>query len=112
MNHPEAWCSPTIKIGCVVYSKSDAIAIMKQSTSADMTYQIAAQLIAAKLNVSCAFNDASCVSAAITNADNWLCNHPVGSKVKAGSSAWQTISSTFDTLTKYNEGKLCAKARK
>lgn len=102
----------TIKIGCVVYTKDQAIAIMKQSTSTDMTYQMAAHLIAAKLNVDCAFNDRSCVQSAITAADNWLCNHPVGSKVKASSSDWQSISSTFDTLVKYNEGKLCAKARK
>jgi len=112
MNHPEAWCTQTIKLGCVTYTNAQAIAFMQQSTSTDMTYALAAQLIAAKLNVDCAFNDRSCVQTAINAADNWLCSNPVGSKVKASSSNWQGISSTYDTLTKYDEGKLCAKARK
>ena len=112
MNHPEAWCTQTIKLGCVIYTKAQVIAFMQQSTSGDMTYQMAAQLAAAKLNVDCGFNDRSCVASAITNADNWLCQHPVGSNVKASSSAWQQITPDYNTLVKYNEGKLCAKARK
>jgi hypothetical protein len=98
----------TIKVGCQTYTKSQAIAIMKQSTSKDMTYALAAQLIAAKLNANCAGANSSCVSSAISNADNFLCVHAVGSKVAASSSAWQGISSTYDTLENYNQGKLCA----
>jgi hypothetical protein len=108
MNHPEAWCMQTIKVCCQTYTKSQAIASMKQSTSKDMTYALAAQLIAAKLNANCAGANSSCVSSAISNADNFLCVHAVGSKVAASSSAWQGISSTYDTLENYNQGKLCA----
>ena len=110
-NHPEAWCMQTIKIGCVVYTKGQAIAIMQQPTSKDMTYALAAQLIAAKLNVGCAGSNATCVSSAITDADNFLCAHPVGSGVTATSSAWKGITSAYNTLVNYNEGKLCAKSR-
>jgi len=102
----------TIKIGCVVYTKADAIAIMKQSTSTDMTYPMAAQLIAAKLNANCTGANSSCVTSAINSADTWLCQHPVGSNVTATSSAWKQITSVYNTLTQYNEGKLCAPARK
>lgn len=102
----------TIRIGCVEYSKAQAIAIMKQSTSTDMTYAMAAQLIAAKLNVNCTGANSSCVASAISAADNWLCAHPVGSNVKASSSDWKAITATYNTLTQYNEGKLCAPARK
>jgi hypothetical protein len=112
MNHPEAWCMQTIKLGCVTYTKAQAIAIMQQSTSKDMTYAMAAQLIAAKLNVNCAGSNSTCVAANINNADNWLCSNPIGSNVKASSPAWQQITPDYNTLVNYNEGKLCAKARK
>lgn len=101
----------TIKLGCATYTKAQAIAIMQQSTSKDMTYALAAQLIAAKLNTGCAGSNSTCVSSAITAADKFLCAHPVGSSVSANSSAWKGISSAYDTLVKYNEGQLCAKSR-
>ncbi len=85
---------------------------MQQSTSTDMTYPMAAQLIAAKLNVNCAGANSSCVASSIANADAWLCQHPLGSNVKASSSAWKQITPDYNTLTTYNEGKLCAKPRK
>jgi hypothetical protein len=101
----------TIKLGCQTYTKAQAIAIMQQSTSKDMTYALAAQLIAAKLNVGCAGSNASCASSAITAADNFLCAHPIGSGVKASDSVWKAFSSNYDTLVSYNEGRLCAKSR-
>jgi len=85
---------------------------MQQSTSSDITYQLAAHLIAAKLNVNCAGAISSCVAQAITAADNRLCQNPAGSNVNSKSAKWKQISSTFSTLIKYNEGKLCAPARK
>jgi hypothetical protein len=112
MNHPDAWCKSSLTLGCQSYAKAQAIAIMQQTTSGDMTYQLAAQLIAAKLNVGCTSSNSSCVTSAVSSADNWLCSNAIGTKVKANSAAWKSISSTFDTLTDYNEGKLCAPARK
>ena len=84
---------------------------MQQSTSKDMTYALAAQLIAARLNTGCAHSDASCVSSAMTTADNFLCAHPVGSNVVASTATWKGITATYNTLVNYNEGKLCAKSR-
>src|SRR5437660_12394844 len=104
MNQPNAWCTPTIQLGGHVYTKTEAIAIMRHSTSTDMTYALAAQLIAAKLNTNCAGADSSCIASAISTADDWLCQHPIGSKVTASSSAWKQIAPTYDTLTSYNQG--------
>jgi hypothetical protein len=73
-----------------------------------MTYPLAAQLIAAKLNVNCGGANSSCVASAISSADAWLCQHPVGSNVSASSPEWAQISSTYNTLYSYNEGQLCA----
>ena len=74
----------------------------------DMTYALAAQLIAAKLNGNCAGADSSCVTSTISSADAWLCQHPIGSNVSASSSAWKQITPTYNKLTSYNEGMLCA----
>lgn len=90
----------------------DAQRIDKQSTSTDMTYQLAAQLAAAKLNVGCAGADSSCVASAIASADSWLCSHPLGSKVKADSKAWKQIMPAYNKLVAYNNGQLCAPPRK
>src|SRR5439155_11770603 len=48
-----AWCVQTIQLGCQVYTQAQGIAIIQNSTSGDKTYSLAAQLIAAKLNINC-----------------------------------------------------------
>ena len=107
-NHPEAWCFSNITLGCQSYTQAAAIAIMQNPTHGDMTYQLAAQLAAAKLNTDCAGMDSSCVASAIVVADAWLCSHPIGSNVRANSQAWREITATFNTLANYNNGELCA----
>src|SRR5207249_1744216 len=104
-SHPGAWCVQTIQIGCQVYTQAQAITIMQNSTSGDKTYSLAAQLIAAKLNVNCAGTNSSCMASAISSADAWLCQHPVGSGVDSHSPAWKQITPSYDTLTSYNQGQ-------
>jgi hypothetical protein len=108
ISHPGKWCLSKITLGCKTYTKSKAIAIMQNSASNDATYRLAAQLAAAKLNTKCRGTNRSCVSSALTAAHNWLCNHPVGSGVSINSNAWQKIKPTYNTLTNYNSGSLCA----
>jgi Concanavalin A-like lectin/glucanases superfamily len=108
LNHPAGWCMGSIQIGCATYTQIQAIAIMRHNSSQDKTYSLAQQLIAAKLNIACKNTNAGCIAAAITAADNWLCTHPVGSGVKANSSSWQAIITTYNTLVNYNSGTLCA----
>ena len=105
-NH--AWCVPDISIGGQTYTRDQAIAIIDNSTSGDKTYSLAAQLIAAKLNGSCAGADQTCVMSAIIAADAWLILNPVGSGVTSNSAAWKQVKAAYVTLTDYNEGRLCA----
>jgi hypothetical protein len=110
-NHPEPWCLSSVTLGCQSYTQAEAIAIMVNPTRRDMTYQLAAQLAAAKLNVDCNLTDSSCVASAIMAADSWLCSHPIGSNVTANSQAWREITATYNTLADYNNGLLCAAPR-
>jgi hypothetical protein len=105
-NHPLAWCSDITL--CQSYSEAQIIAIMKNPTKGDMTYQLAAQLAAAKLNVQCNLTDSSCVAGAIAAAEDWLCDNPIGSNVTAKSQVWKDITPTYNTLANYNNGLLCA----
>jgi len=104
-NH--AWCLQTLQLGCLTYTQAQGIVIINNSTSGDKTYSLAAQLIAAKLNINCAGADSSCVASAISSADAWLCDHPVGSNVDSNSAAWKQVKAAYNTLTDYNEGRLC-----
>ena len=108
LNHPAGWCMDTIQIGCATYTRVQAIAIMRHNSSQDKTYSLAQQLIAAKLNITCKQTNSSCIANAITAADSWLCSHPVGSGVKANSSAWQAIKTTYTAIVNYESGTLCA----
>jgi N6-adenosine-specific RNA methylase IME4 len=67
--HSEAWCFSNITLGCQSYTQADAMAIMVSPTRGDMTYQLAAQLAAAKLNVDCGRMDSTCVASAIAAAE-------------------------------------------
>lgn len=108
-NHPTMWPVTNITIGGVTYTEAQAIAILQTAPKGDMSYILAHQLIAAKLNVKMG-NDASCVDGAIHDADSWMVLHPVGSGVKSGAAA-VTGNSLSQTLDNYNNGKLCAPHR-
>jgi hypothetical protein len=110
-NHPDAWCLVSITLGCQSYTEAQVIAIMQNPTRGDRTYQLAAQLAAANLNVDCNLTDSSCVASAIAAANAWLCLHPVGSNVTANSKVWKDITATYNTLADYNSGLLCAPPR-
>jgi hypothetical protein len=98
-NHPEAWPVDEIEIGGVTYSKSDAIAILKRANSKCATLMLAAQLIAAKLNVA---NGASPPGDTIDEADEFLVDHPICTPL---SKALRQIAlSLKDTLDSYNNG--------
>ena len=107
-NHPEAWPVDSIELGGVVYTRDQAIALMKQPVRGDITIALVAQLIAAKLNVLVG-NDGSCVADTIVAADAYLVAHPLGSKPKgADKSTGEALKTTLD---EYNNGRLCAPHR-
>jgi hypothetical protein len=55
-------------------------------------------------------NESSCIEADIQTADQWLVDHPLGSRVSYRSAAWQEIYPTVLRLWEYNMGMLCAPA--
>ena len=115
MQPHHAWPVTEIVIGGTVYPRAEAQALMKASGGGDKTYGMFEQLVAAKLNVISGATS-SCISATIADADAWMAAHPVGSGVKASSSAWQSVepglsasaSAMHGTLDSYNNGLLCA----
>lgn len=110
-NHPQAWPVENIEIGCVTYTKAQAIEIMKKATKGDKTLNMFEQLVSAVLNVF-AGNESSCILPTIAQAQAWMCLHPPGSGVGAGSAAWANEGGALHkTLDDYNNGRLCAPHR-
>jgi hypothetical protein len=110
-NHPEAWPVQTITVGGVLYTQSQAIAIMKTPVRGDKTYTLLDALIAAKLNV-LAGCDATPIASTITAADAWLAANPLGTGVSGSSAAWQDEGETLsETLDAYNNGLLGVPSR-
>ena len=108
--HPNDWPVESITIGGVTYSKAEAIATMNLKKDTDKTYDLFRGLVSAKLNVLIG-NVQFCIYGAILDADDWMAANPVGSGVKANSSAWQQIAGTNQMLYDYNLGLLCAPYR-
>ncbi len=100
-NHPEAWPVEEITIGGVTFAKAAAIVILETEPGGDATYILAHQLIAAKLNV-LKGADPGAVTTTITDADNWLGEHLLGSDPSNPDRA-QGIA-LADTLDEYNNG--------
>lgn len=109
-NHSEAWPVSTIEIGCKTYTKAQAISLMGQSPSGDVTYTMFRHLVSAKLNVLIG-NISNCITQTIADADAWLCKYPLGSCVSGSSYAWSKGSALATKLDEYNNGKLCAPSR-
>jgi hypothetical protein len=82
---------------------------MSTSPKYDMTYQLFAQVVAAKLNV-LAGNPSSCIDDGIETAETWLMTYPLGSGVILTSPAWRSIMFIFKDLDNYNKGRLCAES--
>ncbi|MBI3537664.1 MAG: hypothetical protein HY070_08925, partial [Chloroflexi bacterium] len=101
-NHPENWPSNTVVLGSTTYVKSAGIAILSDPVGSDATHQLAAQLIAAKLNVLKGANN-SAIASTITSADNFLKTNPYNSNPKGA--ARDTAISLAATLENWNTGK-------
>ena len=109
-NHPEAWPVSSLALGGTTYTKAQLIAILGEAKAKDISYALAAQYIAASLNV-LSGADGSCISATLAAADTWLASNAPGSGVPANSAAWAAGEPLKNTLDNYNNGLLCAPAR-
>jgi hypothetical protein len=111
MNHPEAWTVDEITIGGVTYTQDEAIAYMKMAVKRDKTLTMFPALVAAKLNVLIG-NAGWCIADTIDAADAWMAMYgPVGSGVRANSTAWKEGEPLYLKLDAYNNGELCAPHR-
>jgi hypothetical protein len=82
-NHPGAWPVSSITIGGVTYTKTQAIMILSDASSKNATKMLAAQLIAAKLNVLVCGAGGTTIQTTINQADAFLVAHPIGSSLTA-----------------------------
>ncbi len=101
-NHPEAWPVNSVVLGNTTYVKAAGIAILGNPGGADATYQLAAQLIAAKLNVVKGANN-SAIASTITQADNFLKSKPYGSNPQGSDRT--TAINLATALENWNSGK-------
>lgn len=109
-NHPEAWPVASLTLGGTTYTKAQLLAILGQSKSKDISYALAAQFIAASLNVANGA-DGSCIVQTLADANTWLAANAPGSGVAANSPAWKAGEPLKNTLDQYNNGLLCAPSR-
>ena len=110
VSHWEDWKISEITIGDILYSAEKATALIKEAGPGDKTYDMFAQLVAAKLNVMIG-NCSYCIDDIIASADAWMADHPVESGVPADSDAWKEAEGWHTMLDDYNNGKLCAPHR-
>jgi hypothetical protein len=105
LNHEENWPLASMILGNRSYSMAECLAILKRPTKGDVTYSMAAQQIAAKLNLARG-TESSCIASTVAAADAWLTTYPIGSK--PNNAAWTVGDPIHDTLDDYNNGRLCA----
>ena len=106
-NYPNDWPVEEITIGGILYTKEQAIDILKTPVQDDMTIAMFYQLAAAMLNVYivAAYE---CIDQTVYDADDWMADNPLGSEVDASSEAWEIGEPLKDLLDDYNNGLMCA----
>ena len=111
-NHPNAWPVVSIKIGGVLYSRDEAIAILTKPGK-DKRATMFSSLLSAMLNVMIG-NDKSCVQTTIDAANVWMMTYGIPNTnpiVAGGSAAWAAGEPLHQLMDAYNNGLLCAPHR-
>ncbi len=80
-NSSNCWPLSRITIGCMSYTKSQALRILQKATAGDKSYVLAAEYIAARLNIADG-NNGSSVDYTLNLAGVWLALNPMGSGVR------------------------------
>ena len=100
-NNADQWCVASLNLGTVNYTKLQLCTIMNTPGAGNGFYNLAHQLIAAKLNSAC--NGATCADALIAAADAFIGNKTAASGITPGS-----VGALVASLTTFNEGDGCA----
>ena len=101
-NHPEAWPVTLLIIGGVTYGQPALLDKLWSANAKDATYMLAAQLIAAKLNVLNGAYASEEVLEAIDDADAFLTAHPLGSNPRGVDRSYAL--DLKDALDDFNNG--------
>jgi hypothetical protein len=110
-NHPEAWPVASITVGGIVFTRTEAIALL-DSVGKDKRTTMFSSLVSAMLNVMI-LNDGSCVQGTIDDANVWMAEYLPWSepRVDAASYAWKIGEPLHRLMDNYNNGMLCAPHR-
>jgi len=100
-NHPEAWPVTSLEIGGITYTQEQLLWILENANAKDATCMLAAQLIAAKLNVANGASSPS-ISDTIDDADMFLMSHPLGSDPRGADRSYAL--ELKDALDYFNNG--------
>jgi hypothetical protein len=99
--HPEAWPVDSLTIGGVPYTQKQLLGILWNAKAKDATSMLAAQLIAAKLNVENGVDPTS-ISDTISDADEFLTIYPLGSNPRGVDREYALMLK--DALDYFNNG--------
>lgn len=100
-NHPEAWPVDYLTIGGTSYNKAQLLIMLRSANAKDATYMLAAQLIAAKLNIANGADPTS-ISETISKADAFLSTNPYGSNPRGADRSYAL--GLKDALDFFNNG--------
>ena len=106
-NNPALWPVTSLMLGSQTYSKTELLAILKNSTSSDASIILARQLIAAKLNVANG-SDPAPISNTIIHADSLLSGFTgkLPYKVKTNSATGKAMVNDATVPNNYNNNQL------
>lgn len=105
-NHPDAWPVQSITIGGVTYNTpGEAIEKMEMPVEGDKTYTMFDALVAAKLNSENGCCPSCEISKIISEADQWMADHQLGSGLAASDDAWQKETINCCGCIKYPSGE-------
>jgi hypothetical protein len=101
-NHPEAWTVNSLLIGAITYTKQQLLAMLKAASAKNISNMLAAQLIAAKLNMLSGAFASSTIQSTIIASDAFLVTYPPGKGQGPTGSARTTGEGLKNTLDTFN----------
>ena len=103
--HPSAWPVNSVRLGTIIYTKTQALAIMNQSANGNGLVSLAHQLIAAKLNIASGAVPGTLITGVISTADA-LIGAKICPPIGAGYIAPGVSSHLTDDLEEFNTSEM------
>lgn len=104
-NHPSDWPVSSVRVGSVIYTKTQLLAIFNQSASGNGLVSLAHQLVAAKLNIAAGAVAPAMITSVVATADALIATKivpPIG----AGYIAPRISSHLTDDLEEFNSNEM------